>query len=150
MHRNRKIVAHYLPARMRTMALIFSLGVLTLIGAMMLVPRSSAPSKTLSQADFVAMFQSNLLAKVQVYYPPRLAQVGGVPVMLNQVRGTFYQTDASGRVLIAKGTPAESEFVAKVQLTPDLEQKLSIGSNFSFVSLNPLVQKVSDLFVPSK
>jgi hypothetical protein len=66
------------------------------------------------------------------------------------VRGTFYQTDASGRVLIAKGTPAESEFVAKVQLTPDLEQKLSIGSNFSFVSLNPLVQKVSDLFVPSK
>lgn len=130
--------------------MIFSLGLLTLIGAMLLVPRSSSEPKELSQAEFVEKFQSNFLAKVQVYYPPKVAHVDGVPVMLNKVRGTFYRTDVSGRILIAQGAPAESAFVARVQLTSDLEQKLATGTNFSFVSPNPLVQKVSDLFVHSK
>jgi hypothetical protein len=69
--------------------IIFSMGLLTLIGAVLLVPRFSAEPKALSQAEFIAMLQSNLLAKVRVYYPPKLAQVGGVPVMLNKVRGHF-------------------------------------------------------------
>jgi hypothetical protein len=129
---------------MKGTAVIFSFGLLSLTGAVLLLLRSSPNPKELSQAEFNAMFQSNLLAKVQVYYPPKLAQVGGVPVMLNKVRGTFYLTDVSG------GAPAECAFVARVHLTSDLEQKLATGTNFSFVSPNPIVQKVGELLVHSK
>ena len=135
---------------MKGTALIFSLGLLTLTGAVLLLLRSSPNPRELSQAEFIAMFQSNLLAKVEVYYPPKLAQVGGVPVMLNKVRGTFYQTDVSGRTSNEPGTPEECAFVARVHLTSDIEHKLATGTNFSFVSPNPIVQKVSELLVHSK
>jgi hypothetical protein len=135
---------------MKKTAVIFSLGLLTLIGAVLLIPRSSPDPKEFSQAEFIAMFQSNLLAKVQVYYPPKLARVGGVPVMLNEVRGTCYRTDDSGQILKEQGALAESAFVARVHLTFDLEQKLTTRTNFSFVSPHPLVQKISELFVHSK
>jgi hypothetical protein len=51
----------------------------------------------LSQGQFVAMVESNLLAQVRVYYPPQAAQVDGVAVMLYEVRGTFHQSGAASQ-----------------------------------------------------
>jgi len=136
--------------RMKKMTVFLSLGLLILIAAVLLPARSDADSKELSQTEFMAMVQSNLLAKVRVYYPPKLGQVEGVAVMLNEVRGTFYQTDAAGQISKTQGVPRESPFIAKVHLTEELEEKLTKRTNFSFVSPNPVVQKVRELFVPSK
>jgi hypothetical protein len=107
---------------------------LTLIIVGLLLIRTKRNFRELSQAEFAGMVQSNLLAKVKVYYPPERGKLDGVPVMLHKVRGTFYQTDATGRILKEQGLPVETPFIARVQLTPDLEVKLTRGSNFSVVS----------------
>jgi len=119
--------------------------------AVILLATPPAPhTESLSQAQFSALVQSNLLAKVRIYYPPKVAQVDGVPVMLHEVRGTFYQTDVGGQVLKAQGIPIESPLFARLQLTPDLEKTLATKTNFAFVSPNPLVWKVSQLVGCSK
>jgi hypothetical protein len=119
---------------MKRKTVIFFLVFLTLIVVGLLVTRTKRDSRELSQAEFTAMVQSNLLAKVRVYYPPEPGQLNGVPVMLHKVRGTFYQTDAAGQIVKAQGLPEETPFIARVQLTAELEVKLTRGSNFSVVS----------------
>jgi hypothetical protein len=123
---------------------------LTLIVAGLLVTRTKRNFRELSQAEFTGMVQSNLLAKVQLYYPPKPGQLDGVPVMLHKVRGTFYQTDAAGQILKAQGPPVETPFIARVQLTPELEEKLTRSSNFSVVTPNALAQKAGTWFDHSK
>ena len=140
---------HHSHERMKR-TVIFIVGLLTFFAVILLATPSSPDSKKLSQGEFIAMVQSNLLAKVRVYYPPKLGQVDGVPTMLNEVRGTFYKTDAAGRILKAQGMSRESAFIALVHLTPELEQTLLTRTNFSVVSPHPLVQKVSEWFVRSK
>ena len=135
---------------MKRATVIFLLGLLTLIALILLATPSGPDSKKLSQAEFIAMGQSNLLAKVRIYYPPKLGQVDGVPAVLHEVRGTFYQTDAAGQILKAQGIPIESAFIARVHLTSELEEKLATRTDFSFVSPNPLVCDVSQLFGRSK
>jgi hypothetical protein len=135
---------------MKKTILIISLGLLTLIAVLLLSTRSGPASKQLSQAEFIALVQSNLLGKVRVYYPPKLENVDGVPVMLHDVRGTFYQTDAAGQIMNTEGIPKESPFVARVQLSSELQLKLTTRTNFAAVSPNPLVQKVSQWFARSK
>jgi hypothetical protein len=135
---------------MKKTILIISLGLLTLIAVLLLSTRSGPVSKELSQAEFIALVQSNLLGKVRVYYPPKPGKVDGVPVMLHEVRGTFYQTDAAGQIVKAEGIPKESPFVARVQLTSELQVKLTTRTNFAAVSPNPLVQKVSQWFAHAK
>src|SRR6185436_3115298 len=78
--------------------------------------------------------------RLVVYFPPKPGQIDGVPVMIYEVRGTFYQIDAGGQILKAQGTPKESRFIARVHLTSELEQKLTTRTNFSFASPNPLVR----------
>jgi hypothetical protein len=123
---------------------------LTLLFAGLLVTRTKGNFRELSQAEFTTMVQSNLPAKVQVHYPPELGQLDGVPVMLHKVRGTFYQTDAAGQILKAQGVPEETPFIARVRLTPELEFKLTRGSNFSVISPNALAQQAGKLFDRSK
>ena len=135
---------------MKRTPLILSVGLLTLIAAGLLATRSGPHFQELSQAEFIAMVQSNLLAKVVVYFPPKPGQIDGVPVMIHEVRGTFYQIDAAGQILKAQGTPKESRFIARVHLTSELEQKLTTRTNFSFDSPNPLVQRVSQWLGRSK
>lgn len=131
---------------MKRTTVISFLVFLTLIAAGLLVTRTKRNFRELSQAEFTGMVQSNLLAKVQVHYPPEPGQLDGVPVMLHKVRGTFYQTDAAGQILKARGVPEETPFIARVQLTPELEMKLTKGTNFSVASPNALAQKADELF----
>jgi len=134
---------------MKKTTVIVALGLLTFIVGL-LVTRTNSDSRELSQAEFTAMVQSNLLAKVRVYYPPEPGQLDGVPVMLHKVRGTFYQTDAAGQILKTQEISEEFPFIARVHLPAELEGKLTRSSNFSAVSPNPLAQKVSKWFVHSK
>lgn len=135
---------------MKKTILIISLGLLTLIAVLPLFTRSGPASKQLSQPEFIALVQSNLLGKVRVYYPPKPGQVDGVSVMLHDVRGTFYRTDAAGQIVKAEGIPKESPFVARVQLSSELQLKLTTRTNFAAVSPNPLVLKVSQWFGHAK
>jgi hypothetical protein len=134
--------------RMKRPTVIFSLVLLTTVAVILFATRPGLESRRLSQAEFVALVQSNRLAKVQVYYPAKLRRIDGIPVMLNEVRGTFYQTDAASEIMKPGGVPAESDFVAEVHLTSELEAKFVTGTNFSMVS--PAFQKVREWIVRSK
>jgi hypothetical protein len=84
------------PSMKKVIALI-SLGLVALIALGLLPTRCSPKPQELSQGQFVAMVESNLLAQVRVYYPPQAAQVDGVAVMLYEVRGTFHQSGAASQ-----------------------------------------------------
>jgi hypothetical protein len=135
---------------MRRKIVIFSFGLLGLIGLVLLTVRSTPNVRKLSQAEFTTFAQSNLLAKVRVYYPPKVGRVDGVQVMLHEVRGTFYQTDALGQLLKKQGTPAELPFIARVQIRDELMIRLTRSTNFVAVSPNPLAQQASERLHLSK
>jgi hypothetical protein len=137
---------------MRKRVLIVSAGLLVLIALVGLVVnnRSSHAAQEFSQTQLVAMVQSNLVAKLHVYNPPEPGQVAGIPVMLHEVRGTFYQTDADAHIIMAQGTPKELPFFARVHLTSELEQKFMATKHFAVVTPNPLVETVSHWLRRSK
>ncbi len=120
---------------MKTLSVILSLGLLTVIALVLLTTRPSPEFKKLSQAEFVGMVQSNLLSKLKVYYPAKLGQVDGVPVMLNEVRGTLNQSDQL--------------IIARVHLTAELEGKLLARTNVTIIEPNAFVQKAREWFVRS-
>ena len=68
--------------------------------------------------------------------------------MLHDVRGTFYQTDASGDFVMEQGKRKEVPFVAKMQLTDDLEKKFITNTKFAAVTPNPLVEKIGNWIHP--
>jgi hypothetical protein len=103
-----------------------------------LYSRSKPPVQELSEAQFNAKFQSHLIAKCQVSYPPR------PPRFVQDVRGTFYETDDSGRLLLENGARKESRFHASFRLSGDLTRRLIANTNFSVVTLNPVVQTLKD------
>ena len=61
--------------------------------------------------------------------------------MLHEVCGTFYQTDARGRILEVRGRATEFPFVARLQITDELMIGLTRDTNFAAASLNPLVEQ---------
>jgi hypothetical protein len=129
----------------RTLVISF-VGLLALIVAVLLIVRSSPNVRTLSQAEFTTFVQSNLLAKVRVYYKP-----GQMEGALHEVRGTFYQTDAGGQLVKEQGIPTEFPFIARVQISPELELKLLREStNFVAISPNPVIQRASEWLHLSK
>lgn len=142
-------IQHVLKNMKRT-TIIFSLGLFALILVVLLITRSSPDARKLSQAEFTTLVQSNLLANVRLYYPPKPGQVDGVPVMLHEVRGTFYQTDTSSQTPPAQAAPNELPFIARVHLTFELEDMLTTRTNFAAVSPNPLIEKASGWFSRSK
>ena len=135
---------------MKKATVIILAGLLALFVFGLLAIRSGPGSHELSQPQFVAMLQSNRLTRVRLFYPPEPGQVDGVPVMLNEVRGTFYQTDAASQGPVAQGIPKESLFIAQVHLTPELEKTLIARTNVVVVIQHPLVQKIGKLFRRSK
>lgn len=131
---------------MKQVMTIISLALLVLIAVGLVAIRSSPDVQKLSQAEFMALAQSNLLSSVQVHHPPKPGRVDGVPVMLHEVRGTFYQTDPTGQILKMQGMAKESSFTARVHLTLELEEMLTTRTNFLAVSPHPLVQTLSKWF----
>jgi len=117
----------------KAIRLLISAGLLALIGLAAL--RASRPVRTiqeLSQTEFAAKAHSNLIAKVRVSYPPQ------PPLLLQQARGTFYETDPAGKVLLDKGIPKELLFHASFRMTEDLQRQLLMNTNFTTVEPTPL------------
>jgi hypothetical protein len=104
----------------------------------------SAPPQELSEAQFTAKFQSNLIAACQVSYPPQ------PPFFVQNLRGTFYQTDSSGRFLLENGVRKQSPFRASFRISDDLTRQLLASTTFSVVTPNSAAQKLTHLFSSSK
>ena len=123
---------------MKKSILLISLSLLVLIVLGLLAAiRSDSDVQVLSQTQFVPMVQSNSLAKVRIFYPPKPGYIEGVPVMLSEVRGTFYKADAARQL----------PFITRVNLTPDLSARVMAGgTNVTVVTPNPVVQKVGNWF----
>lgn len=95
--------------------------------------------RELSQTEFVEKVQSNLVGKVQVSYPPE------PPYGLQQVRGTFYETDSSGQFLMENGTRKQLRFHAAIRISEDFQMQLATNANCSVSTLNPALQKLKGL-----
>jgi hypothetical protein len=130
---------------MKRVIWITSAGLLVLAALLGLfaITRPNPPAQELSEAQFVANMQSNLLGRIEIRYAAMAFQP-------SQIRGTFFQTDTAGQVLIERGIPSELPFRAEVHLTPELEVKLLARNNSSVVTLNPLVEKVTHWFRRSR
>jgi len=133
---------------MKRLVLIIALGLLVLMVfvALVVTTRPGPVGRELSEAQLVALVQSNLVARLRVYEPPKPGQVGGVPVMLNEVRGTCYPAEAATHVRTEQGIRKESPFFARVQLTPELEQKFMASTNFAVVTPNPVLERIRNWF----
>ena len=135
---------------MKRTILIVSLGSLTLILVVLLIVRSNPDVRQLSQAQFTTLAQSNLLARIRVYYPPKPEKVDGVAVMLHEVRGTFYEAHARGQPTTGQGMPRQRPFVARVQISDELMMKLTRNTDFVVVSPNQVVQQAAERLHLSK
>ena len=112
---------------------------LLVISAIYLAFRPAPPTQELSEAQFTAKVQSNLIGKCRISYPPR------PPLFLQDIRGTFYETDSSGGFLLENGVRKQSRFHASLRVSDDLTRQLLTGTNVSIVTLNPAAQKLKDL-----
>jgi len=122
---------------MKTRILIIAAALLILIAffGLLVTSGQSRARHELAQPEFVSKVQSNLLGKIRMTYPPQPGRVAGRSVMLHEVRGTFYETDAAGQPLIVAVRPVEVAFHARVQITEELERKLFENTNFTTVTL---------------
>jgi hypothetical protein len=87
----------------------------------------TSPPQELSEAQFVAKFQSNLVGKCQVLYPPR------PPLFVQDIRGTFYETDSNGRLLLENGARKQSRFHTSFRVSDDVLRQLLANTNCSVV-----------------
>src|SRR5580765_3159341 len=104
---------------MKRNVLVASFGLLVLaalIGWFVTV-RPAHPTQKLSQADLIQKVHSNLLGRVEVIYTAK-----GGPMTL--VRGTFFETDTTGQIVVENGKRTELPFTASVHLTDELLVKL--------------------------
>ena len=130
---------------MKRVVIIISASLLVLIAVLGLLTmlRLGAAPQELSEVQFLAKVQSNLVNQIAI-------RPASVTTNASDVRGTFYLTDATGQRLIDQGMPRESPFHAMVHLTPDLEARLLRGSNVTVVTPLPLFEKVRSLVHRSK
>jgi hypothetical protein len=129
---------------MKRAIVLISLALLgVMVFALLAATRLEADVRVLSQDQFFAMFESNSLAKVRVYHPPKLGQVDGVQVMLTEVRGAFYQ-DGTAQVQRDPTAPRELPFIARVHFTPELEARVMARTNVVFIESSPVLEKVGD------
>jgi len=103
----------------------FSLLLLAALIGWFVTVRPAHPDQKLSQAELIQKVHSNLLGRVEVIYTK------GGPMTL--VRGTFYETDATGQIVVENGKATELPFTASVYLTEELEVKLLANSNLTVV-----------------
>ncbi len=129
---------------MKRTLLAASVGFSLLVGLLIYVATFGRSVTELSEAQFSAKFQSNLIAKLQVSYPPK------PPTFVQQLRGTFYETDSNARFLLENGMRKESRFRASFRISDDLERQLMTNTNVQVVTLNPAVQKLKDFLFRGK
>jgi len=113
---------------MKRNVLVVSFGLLVLaafIGWFVTV-RPAHLTQKLSQAELIQKVHSNLLGRVEVIYTAKRG-----PMTL--VRGTFYETDTTGQIVVENGKAAELPFTASVYLTEELEVKLLANPNLTVV-----------------
>jgi len=113
---------------MKRNVLVVSFGLLVLaalIGWFVTV-RPAHSAQKLSQAELIQKVHSNLLGSVEVIYTAK-----GGPMTL--VRGTFFETDTTGQIVVENGKATELPFTASVYLTPELESKLLANANLTVV-----------------
>lgn len=115
-----------------------SLLVFVLLCGLLIVMRPRPAVRELSEAQLVAMVQSNLVSKI-------IIDIKSTSSMNNAaaVRGTFDVTDSSGQVVLDQGMPKQLPFRATVHLTPDLEAKLLSARNVTVTTPNPALQKLA-------
>jgi hypothetical protein len=112
---------------MKPNALVISIGllVLALIGWFVTV-RPAHPTQELSQAELVQKVHSNLLGRVEVIYTAKRG-------WMTSVRGTFYETDTTGQIVVGNGKRTELPFTASVHLTDELLVKLLANTHVRVV-----------------
>ena len=88
------------------------------LSAIYFVSAASAPQE-LSEAQFTAKFHSNLIAKCQLSYLPQ------PPRFLQDIRGTFYETDSSGQFLLENGLRKQSRFHASFRVSDESDPPTS-------------------------
>jgi hypothetical protein len=77
--------------------------------------------------------------KCQLSYPAQ------PPHFVQDVRGTYYETDSSGQFLLENGLRKQSRFHASFRVSDDLIRQILASTNFSVVTLNPVAQKLKDV-----
>jgi hypothetical protein len=110
---------------MKRNVLVVSFGLLALaalIGWFVTV-RPARPTQELSPAELIQKVDSNLLGRVEISYTQ------GSPRTL--VRGTFYETDTKGQIVVENGKSTELPFTATVYLKAELEKKLLANKNLT-------------------
>ena len=113
---------------MKRNVLVVSFGLLVLaalIGWFVTV-RPAHPTQKLSPAELMQKVHSNLLGRVEVIYTAK----GGPKIL---VRGTFFETDTTGQIVVENGKATELPFTASVYLTQELERKLLANANLKVV-----------------
>ena len=113
---------------MKRNVLVISSGLLVLavlIGWFVTV-RPAYLTQELSQAELVQKVYSNLLGRVEIIYTAKSSP-------MNLVRGTFYETDAAGQIVVKNGKATELPFTASVYLKEELEVKLLANKNLTVV-----------------
>src|SRR5438876_8852935 len=104
----------------------FGLLVLAALIGWFVTVRPARPTQKLSQAELIQKVDSNLLGRVEVIYTAK-----GGPMTL--VRGTFYETDTTGQIVVENGKATELPFTASVYLKEQLEVKLLANKNLTVV-----------------
>ena len=104
----------------------FGLVVLAMLIDWFVTVRPAHPTQELSQTELIQKLHSNLLGRVEVIYSAKRG-----PMTL--VRGTFYETDTAGQIVVENGKAAELPFTASVYLTEELEVKLLANANLTVV-----------------
>ena len=104
----------------------FGLLVLAALVGWFLTVRPAHSTPKLSEAELIQKVDSNLLGRVEVIYTAK-----GGPMTL--VRGTFYETDATGQIVVENGKATELPFTASVYLKEELEVKLLANKNLTVV-----------------
>src|SRR6266576_5545983 len=109
---------------MKRNVLVVSFGLLFLTALLgwFVTVRPARPTQKLSQAELIQKVHSNLLGRVEVIYTAKRG-----PMTL--VRGTFYETDAAGQIVVENGKVTELPFTASVYLKEELEAKLLAHKN---------------------
>jgi hypothetical protein len=123
---------------------------LSLVGALafllsaLLMLRPNAAPRNLSQEEFTTLAQSNLFGRVRVYFPPKRVKVEGIEVMLQEVRGTFYEADPRDQRAEGQMSPRQCPFRARVQISDELMKKLMKSESIQFVTPNSVVQQIAE------
>jgi cell division protease FtsH len=112
--------------------LILWMAILGMVPLLLLFRNGARPAaEPLSQARFIQLFQAGQIKEGAITYDPQSP-------FIQEVRGTYYKTDAEGRPIQRNGKDLTVPFVAKVRLTEKLENELLDSGLFQVRQLNTL------------